>query len=161
MSPEAQPESSGWRSHLYGTRPKAVLNGYSETPLLTAVLDVSSSPWKGRAMMFRSILAMLSTAAALTACGGGDTTYTSEMESEYMAACVSEATLALTEFDLDANTVNDLVDNYCSCTWAEITSQLAVEEFLAEDEAIANGAEVSSQFDEIINTCGEEAFADL
>ncbi len=112
-------------------------------------------------MTFRSILAMLSTAAVLTACGGGDATYTSEMESEYMVACVSEATLALTEFDLDANTVNDLVNNYCSCTWSEITSQLAVEEFLAEDEAIAIGADVSSQFDEIINTCGEEAFADL
>ena len=112
-------------------------------------------------MIFRSFIAMLSTAAVLTACGGGDATYTSAMESEYMAACVSEATLALAEFDLDANAVNDLVDDYCSCTWAEITSQLAVEEFLAEDEAIANGAEVSSQFDEIIYTCGEEAFADL
>src|SRR5210317_372948 len=78
-----------------------------DSPLRFAVLDVASSPWKGLVMTLRSVLATLSTAAVLTACGGGDPTYTSEMESEYMAACVSEATLALTEFDLDANAMND------------------------------------------------------
>lgn len=106
------------------------------------------------------IFAVLPIALAVAACGGSADSYTAEMESEYMAACVEEATLSLdANLDLDADDLDSLAFDYCACTWSKVIDEIAVEDFLAEDAAISTGSDISEEFNNIVNDCAEEVFS--
>ena len=97
---------------------------------------------------------------AVAACGGSTNSYTAEMESEYMSACVEEATLSLdANLDLDADDLDSLAFDYCACTWREVVDEIAVEDFLAEDAAVSTGSDISEDFNDIVNDCAEEVFS--
>jgi hypothetical protein len=105
---------------------------------------------------------VLPIALAVVACGGSADSYTADIESEYMVACVEEATLSLdANLDLDADNLNSLAFDYCACTWGEIVDEIAVEDFLAEDAAISTGSDISEEFNNIVNDCAEEVFSAL
>jgi hypothetical protein len=105
---------------------------------------------------------VLPSALAVAACGESADSYTEDIESEYMAACVAEATLSLdANLDLDADDLNSLAFDYCACTWGEIVDEIAVEDFLAEDAAISMGSDISEEFNNIVNDCAEEVFSAL
>jgi len=58
---------------------------------------------------------VLSLVLAVAACGGSTNSYNAEMESEYMAACVEEATLSLdANLDRDADDLDSLAFDYCA-----------------------------------------------
>ena len=108
------------------------------------------------------VFTVLPLALAMVACGGSASSYTADMESEYMSACVEEATLSLdANLDLDADDLDSLAFDYCACTWSKITAEVAVEDFLAEDAAIPVGSDISEDFNEIVNDCAEEVFSAL
>lgn len=108
------------------------------------------------------LFAVISIVLALAACSGSTSSYTAEMESEYMTACVQEATLSLdANVDLDADDLDSLAFDYCACTWREVVDEIAVEDFLAEDAAVSVGSDISEEFNDIVNDCAEEVFSAL
>jgi len=113
-------------------------------------------------MSLRHLLKVLPVAILFVACGGGSDTYTSEMEAEYLEACIEEAEASLlNEIDIDSDTASDVAADYCECTWSEITSILAVEDFEEMDADISAGGAMPAEINAIIETCAESVFLSL
>ena len=108
-------------------------------------------------MNLTHLLKVAPVAVLLVACGGASDTYTSEMEAEYLELCIQEAEVSLmNETDFDADTASDVANDYCECTWSEITSILAVEDFNEMDAAVSNGGAMPAELNAIIETCAEK-----
>ncbi|MGA0325311.1 MAG: hypothetical protein ACO3M7_10565, partial [Ilumatobacteraceae bacterium] len=94
--------------------------------------------------------------------GGASDTYTAEMEAEYLELCIQEAEASLmNEIEIDADTASDVATDYCECTWSEITSSLAVEDFNEMDAAVSNGGAMPAELNAIIETCAEKVLTAL
>lgn len=112
-------------------------------------------------MKLSHLLKVAPVAVLLIACGGASDTYTSEMEAEYLELCIQEAEASLlNETEIDANTASDVATDYCECTWSEITSTLAVENFTEMDAAVSAGG-APAELNAIIETCAEEVLTAL
>ena len=110
----------------------------------------------------RHLLKVVPVAILFVACGGGSDTYTSEMETEYLEACIEEAQASLlSEIDIDFDTASDVATDYCACTWSEITSTLAVADFEEMDADISAGGAMPAEINAIIDTCAESVFLSL
>jgi hypothetical protein len=113
-------------------------------------------------MKLSHLLKVAPVAVLLIACGGASDTYTSEMEAEYLELCIQEAEASLlNETEIDANTASDVATDYCECSWSEITSTLAVENFTEMDAAVAAGGAMPAELNAIIETCAEEVLTAL
>jgi hypothetical protein len=113
-------------------------------------------------MNLTHLLKVAPVAVLLVACGGASDTYTSEMEAEYLELCIQEAEVSLmNETDFDADTASDVATDYCECTWSEITSSLAVEDFNEMDAAVSDGGAMPAELNAIIETCAEKVFTAL
>ena len=113
-------------------------------------------------MNLRHLLKVVPVAILFVACGGGSDTYTSEMETEYLEACIEEAQASLlSEIDIDFDTASDVATDYCACTWSEITSTLAVADFEEMDADISAGGAMPAEINAIIDTCAESVFLSL
>ena len=113
-------------------------------------------------MNLAHLLKVAPVAVLLVACGGASDTYTAEMEAEYLELCIQEAEASLmNEIDIDADTASDVAIDYCECTWSEITSTLAVENFNEMDAAVSAGGAMPAELNAIIETCAEKVFSAL
>ena len=113
-------------------------------------------------MNLRHLLKVVPVAILFVACGGGSDTYTSEMETEYLEACIEEAQASLlSEIDIDFDTASDVATDYCACTWSEITSTLAVADLEEMDADISAGGAMPAEINAIIDTCAESVFLSL
>ena len=113
-------------------------------------------------MNLTHLLKVAPVAVLLVACGGASDTYTAEMEAEYLELCIQEAEASLmNEIEIDADTASDVATDYCECTWSEITSILAVEDFEEMDADISAGGAMPAEINAIIETCAESVFLSL
>ena len=113
-------------------------------------------------MNLAHLLKVAPVAVLLVACGGAPDTYTTEMEAEYLELCIQEAEASLmNEIEIDADTASDVATDYCECTWSEITSTLAVEDFNEMDAAVSESGAMPAELNAIIETCAEKVFTAL
>ena len=100
-------------------------------------------------------------AVLLVACGGASDTYTSEMEAEYLELIQEAEASLMNEIEIDADTASGVATDYCECTWSEITSSLAVEDFNEMDAAVSAGGAMPAELNAIIETCAEKVLTAL
>ena len=76
--------------------------------------------------------------------------------------CIQEAEASLmNEIEIDADTASGVATDYCECTWSEITSSLAVEDFNEMDAAVSAGGAMPAELNAIIETCAEKVLTAL
>lgn len=88
-------------------------------------------------------LAVTAVAAAMTlaACGGGGepTTFTPEVEDNFVNSCVDSATTGATPAD------ESDAERICGCMYTELKQRMSFEEFKAADESLREGEQMSAE----------------
>ena len=84
--------------------------------------------------------AALVLAIALAACGGDEpTTYTPEVQENFVNSCVDTATSAATPAD------ESDAERLCSCMYTELKARMSFEEFKTADKSLREGEQMSSE----------------
>jgi hypothetical protein len=93
----------------------------------------------GRALP--GIGAAVAAALALAACGGGDepTTFTPEVQDNFVSSCVDSATEGSTSAD------ESDAERICGCMYDELKARMSFEEFKAADESLREGEQMSTE----------------
>jgi hypothetical protein len=93
----------------------------------------------GRALL--GLAAATMAALALAACGGGGepTSFTPEVEDNFVSSCVDSATEGSTPAD-ESN-----AERICGCMYNELKQRMSFEEFKAADESLREGEQMSAE----------------
>lgn len=88
---------------------------------------------------------------ALAACGGGEpTSYTPEVQENFVNSCVDSATTAATPADeSDAEQV-------CGCMYNELKARMTFDEFKAADESLRDGEQMSAGLRSTLNAAASQ-----
>lgn len=99
-------------------------------------------------------LAVAAAAAALTlaACGGGSepTSFTPEVEDNFVSSCVDSATEGSTPA-----TESD-AERICGCMYDELKQRMSFEEFKAADESLREGEQMSAELSATLQAAASE-----
>jgi hypothetical protein len=96
-------------------------------------------------MAGRTLVALATAAVAavmaLAACGGGDepTTFTPEVEDNFVSSCVDSATEGSNPAD------ESDAERICGCMYDELSTRMSFEEFKAADQSLREGEEMSAE----------------
>jgi hypothetical protein len=83
--------------------------------------------------------AAVAAATALVACGGSEpTSYTPEVQDNFVSSCVDSAVNGATPADESA------AERICGCMYDELKARMSFEEFKAADESLRNGEQMSA-----------------
>jgi len=94
----------------------------------------------GKALLGLAVAAVAA-AMALAACGGGGeaTTFTPEVEDNFVNSCVDSATTGATPAD------ESDAERICGCMYNELKQRMSFEEFKAADESLREGEQMSAE----------------
>ena len=85
-------------------------------------------------------LATVAVAMALAACGGDEpTTYTPEVQENFVNSCVDSATSGTAPADESG------AEQLCGCMYNELKARMSFEEFKTADQSLREGEEMSSE----------------
>jgi hypothetical protein len=92
----------------------------------------------GRAPL--ALVAAAAAAMALAACGGGGepTSFTPEVEDNFVNSCVDSATTGATPAE------ESDAERICGCMYNELKQRMSFEEFKAADESLREGDQMSA-----------------
>lgn len=92
----------------------------------------------GRAPL--ALAAAVAAAMALAACGGGGepTSFTPEVEDNFVNSCVDSATTGATPSE------ESDAERICGCMYNELKQRMSFEEFKAADESLREGDQMSA-----------------
>jgi hypothetical protein len=92
----------------------------------------------GRAPL--ALAAAVAAAMALAACGGGGepTSFTPEVEDNFVNSCVDSATTGATPAE------ESDAERICGCMYNELKQRMSFEEFKAADESLREGDQMSA-----------------
>ncbi len=94
----------------------------------------------GKALLGLAVAAVAA-ALALAACGGGGepTTFTPEVEDNFVNSCVDSATTGATPAE------ESDAERICGCMYNELKQRMSFEEFKAADESLREGEQMSAE----------------
>jgi len=85
-------------------------------------------------------LATVAMAMALAACGGDEpTTYTPEVQENFVNSCVDSATSGTAPAD------ESDAEQLCGCMYNELKARMSFEEFKTADQSLREGEQMSSE----------------
>jgi hypothetical protein len=88
---------------------------------------------------------------ALAACGGGEpTSYTPEVQENFVNSCVDSATTGVTP----AN--ESEAERVCGCMYTELKARMTFDEFKAADESLREGEQMSAELRAALNEAASQ-----
>jgi hypothetical protein len=97
-------------------------------------------------------IAAAAAASTLAACGGGGepTSFTPEVEDNFVSSCVDSATEGSTPA-----TESD-AERICGCMYDELKQRMSFEEFKAADESLREGEQMSAELSATLQAAASE-----
>ena len=90
-------------------------------------------------------------ALALAACGGGEpTSYTPEVQDNFVNSCVDSATTGATPAD------ESEAERVCGCMYNELKARMTFDEFKAADQSLREGEQMSAELQSTLNAAASQ-----